>query len=96
MKKLSLLIALLFVLGLAAPAQAPKQAAGTATKEEAVKQPEKKKETNVVICNGKTAYAYHKDSKCKGLKNCKGGTKTVTLEKAKEMGRKPCGYCYKK
>ena len=52
-------------------------------------------ETYVYICTGKTAYAYHKTDDCRGLKNCKGEIKTVTLAQAQQLNRKPCGYCYK-
>lgn len=48
----------------------------------------------VYICTGKYAKAYHKSTDCRGMKACKGETKTVTLEQAQKMGRTPCGYCY--
>ncbi len=56
---------------------------------------ESQKETTVMICTGKHSKRYH-NSNCKGMKNCKGETKKVSLEKAKDMGLTPCGYCYKR
>ena len=88
MKKLLLLSVLLISMVL--PAQSPKQDT-TKKKKEVIPQ----KESTVIICNGKSSYAYHKYY-CKGLKKCKSGTKTVTEKQAKDMGRTPCGYCYKK
>ncbi|MDR1346883.1 MAG: hypothetical protein LBJ63_00410 [Prevotellaceae bacterium] len=53
------------------------------------------KETYVLICASKNAYAYHKHE-CKGLKKCSHEVKKITLKEAKEKGYKACGYCYKK
>ncbi len=52
----------------------------------------------VYISRGCKAYAYHKTIKCKHLKRCleEGHVEAVSLSKAKEMGRTPCGTCYKK
>jgi len=31
---------------------------------------------------------------CRGMNNCIHVEKWVSVSKAKEMGRTPCGYCY--
>lgn len=38
---------------------------------------------------------YHKFASCKGLMKCSDKVIKVDIEKAKNMGRTPCGYCYK-
>lgn len=48
----------------------------------------------VLLCKGTSSYAYH-DHHCEGLNRCRAKIETVTLSKAKSMGRTPCGYCYK-
>lgn len=52
---------------------------------------------NVYISKGNSAYAYHMNKSCRALKRCneEGHVITVTLTKAKEMGRRPCKICYK-
>ena len=51
----------------------------------------------VYISKGNSAYAYHSHKSCRALKRCveEGHVITVTLSKAKEMGRRPCKICYK-
>jgi serine/threonine-protein kinase RIO1 len=49
---------------------------------------------NVVICTGKSAVVYHSHKNCKGLNRCGSSLKTVTLEEAKKLGRRPCKICY--
>ena len=51
----------------------------------------------VYISKGTCAYAYHMKKSCRALKRCveEGHVITVTLSKAKEMGRRPCKICYK-
>ena len=51
----------------------------------------------VYISKGSSAYAYHMKKSCRTLKRCneEGHVITVTLSKAKEMGRRPCKICYK-
>ena len=51
----------------------------------------------VYISKGSSAYAYHMKKSCRALKRCveEGHVITVTLSKAKEMGRRPCKICYK-
>ena len=53
-------------------------------------------ETYVYVCTGPTSKKYHKTNTCRGLKSCSKEVVKVTLEKAKQMNRTPCGYCYKK
>jgi len=89
----TLLTILILLMSITLSAQAKKQPADTTkTKKEAVK-PKAKKEPVVLICNSKDDKVYHKHVVCKGLKGCR--TRTVTLAKAKEMGRKECNICYK-
>jgi hypothetical protein len=49
----------------------------------------------VYISTGNSAYAYHVKKTCRTLKRCneEGHVKAVSLEKAKEMGRRPCKVC---
>ena len=51
----------------------------------------------VYIRTGPKAYAFHVRENCPRLKRCRmeGHYKIITLEKAKSMGRKPCGTCAK-
>jgi hypothetical protein len=52
--------------------------------------------TTVYISTGSSAYAYHAKKTCSALKRCleEGHVKAISLEKAKNMGRKPCKKCY--
>lgn len=52
--------------------------------------------TQVYICTGSTAYAYHKTTNCRGLKRCTGEIKKTSIEQAKKENRKACKLCYKK
>lgn len=52
--------------------------------------------TMVYICTGKSSKRYHKTDECRGLDNCQGDIKLVTLEKARQLGRTECRLCYKK
>lgn len=50
---------------------------------------------SVYVCTGDYAYAYHANSYCSGLNNCKGEIVFVSTNKAKKMNRKkPCDICY--
>ena len=42
------------------------------------------------------AQVYHSNKNCKGLDNCKGEVKLVSLETAKQQGKRACKLCYKK
>ena len=53
-------------------------------------------ETYVYICTGPQSTKYHKTNTCRGLDRCSKEVVKVTLDKAKDMKRTPCGYCYKK
>lgn len=53
-------------------------------------------DTYVYICTGPQSKRYHRTSTCKGLKSCSKEVVKVTLEKARNMNRTPCGYCYKR
>lgn len=49
----------------------------------------------VYVCTGSYAYAYHSNSHCRGLNNCKADIVFVTISKAKKMGnKKACDICY--
>lgn len=51
--------------------------------------------TNVYICTGKYAKVYHSKKNCRGLNNCKGEIKYITLDQAKDQGKRACKICYK-
>ena len=48
----------------------------------------------VYICTGGSATRYHASKNCKGLSNCGGAIREVTIEQAEKMGRTPCKICY--
>lgn len=48
----------------------------------------------VYICTGPQSKRYHCDRYCRGLSSCSKEVIAVSLEKAKRMGRTPCGWCY--
>lgn len=50
---------------------------------------------SVYICTGSGAYSYHNNRNCRGLNNCGGSIKQVTVSYAQSIGRKPCRICYK-
>jgi hypothetical protein len=53
----------------------------------------KKETTSVWICVTEGSYAYHFDYDCRGMKQCKGEKRKVTLEEAQgKYKRKLCGY----
>lgn len=50
---------------------------------------------DVYVCMSSTAYAYHNNRHCRGLKQCTHKIETMSERTAKqEYKRKPCGYCY--
>lgn len=49
----------------------------------------------VYVCTGPQSVCYHSSSKCRGLSRCSADVKAVSLDKAKQMKRRPCGICYK-
>ena len=57
-----------------------------------------KKETatssQVYICTGPKAYVYHSISDCSGLNRCSASVVSVSLSKARAMGRRACRKCY--
>lgn len=50
--------------------------------------------TTVYICTGKSSKRYHKTDDCRGLNNCSGSIKAVSIEQAKKSGRTPCRVCW--
>lgn len=49
---------------------------------------------SVYVCTGPQSEVYHKTDDCIGLRNCSRGIKAISLDEAKEMGRRECGMCY--
>ena len=49
---------------------------------------------SVYICTGPKAKVYHRTARCSGLNRCSGDIVSVSLEKAKQMGRRACKKCY--
>lgn len=49
--------------------------------------------TKVLICMSPSSKKYH-SGYCRGMNNCIHAEKWVSVSKAKEMGRGPCGFCY--
>lgn len=49
----------------------------------------------VVVCMGSSSKRYHRTEYCRGLNNCQGGVKKITLEEAKRAGRTACKICYR-
>lgn len=47
----------------------------------------------VYICTGGYSKRYHATRSCKGLRNCGGTIKAISIEEAEEMGRTPCQIC---
>jgi hypothetical protein len=50
--------------------------------------------SNVYICTGPKAKVYHSKSTCRGMNNCSEEIKSITLAKAKKMGRRECKICW--
>lgn len=53
-------------------------------------------DTNVWVCNGSAAYAYHRYENCIGLQRCTGSITKVKKSEAIKAHRTPCKLCYKK
>lgn len=49
-------------------------------------------DTEVFICDSKTAKKYHYDENCRGLGSCKHDIKRVKLSEAEKTGRTLCGW----
>ena len=50
-------------------------------------------ESAVLVCMGKTAYAYHRRY-CQGLNRCRSSVVKMSRAEAVSRGRSPCNYCY--
>ncbi len=50
------------------------------------------KSKSVYICNGKYSKRYHLSPYCRGLSNCKASISSVSVDKARYMGRTLCGW----
>ncbi|MBO4588406.1 MAG: hypothetical protein J5711_05840 [Bacteroidales bacterium] len=57
-------------------------------------QSESSGEVYVYVCTGSSSKRYHNNTQCRGLQNCKGEIRRVTLSQAKEANRTPCKLCY--
>lgn len=53
------------------------------------------KGTEVYICKGPSSKVYHKSNRCKGLSNCSTEIYKVTIEDAKNLGRRSCKIEFK-
>lgn len=51
--------------------------------------------TGIYICTGPQSECYHRRRYCRGLKNCSSEVVEVTLDKARRIGRRPCGHCFR-
>lgn len=50
-------------------------------------------ESNEVwICDSPSAEVYHLDENCRGLKKCSHEIKKITLDRAKSLKRRLCGF----
>lgn len=47
----------------------------------------------VYICTGSSSKRYHSRKNCRGLSNCGGTIKELTVEQAENQGRTPCKIC---
>jgi hypothetical protein len=50
-------------------------------------------EQKVYICTGSSSKRYHSKKNCRGLSNCGGTIKELTIEQAEKQGRTPCKIC---
>lgn len=46
----------------------------------------------VYICDSPAAEVYHLDENCRGLNKCKDEVKKITLDRAKSLKRRLCGF----
>jgi len=46
----------------------------------------------VYVCDSPDAEVYHLNENCRGLKKCKGEIKKITLDRAKSLKRRLCGF----
>lgn len=51
-------------------------------------------EERVYVCTGPMSKCYHRHSDCYGLENCSASVRAVSLQDARQMGRRPCRFCY--
>lgn len=58
------------------------------------KKKEQKKETQVYVCDSRSAYVYHLSRSCRGLIRCTHGLLKMGLSEAKNnYGRRDCKIC---
>ncbi len=75
------------------PASSQPESAATVWGGSQTTRPSATTEVKVLICKSAESYAYHRHE-CRGLAQCKHMIESVSLARAKEIGRKACGYCY--
>jgi len=46
----------------------------------------------VLLCDSPTSEVYHLDENCRGLKKCIHEIKKITLDRAKSLQRRLCGF----
>lgn len=51
-----------------------------------------KSATTVFVCVSPSAEVYHYKEDCRGIKKCTHEVKKVSLDEAKKMGRRMCGF----
>lgn len=49
---------------------------------------------SVYICTGPQSRVYHKHKDCNGLSRCSGTIESISIDKAKSIGRRECKWCY--
>lgn len=49
-------------------------------------------DAKVFICDSPSSEVYHVDENCEALKRCKHEVKEITLEEAKDLERRLCGF----
>lgn len=58
------------------------------------KKKEQKKETQVYVCDSRSAYVYHLSRSCRGLSRCTHGVIKMGVSEAKNnYGRRACKIC---
>jgi hypothetical protein len=51
-------------------------------------------EETVYVCTGPSSRCYHSKRRCKGLENCSGTIRAVSIDEAIKWGRRPCKFCH--
>ena len=51
-------------------------------------------DSKVYVCKSESSVAYHATTDCRGLKRCTHEVVTVTIDEARQMGKRACKICY--